>query len=631
MTDRAAGRAALAAGSALLAVYLLTLAPSVTFWDAGEFIAAIESWGVPHPPGTPLYVTLGRAWRVMLGFVPPALAANALSAVCTAAACALLGATIGRRFADPKLAAAAVTLGSGLVASVWLVATEAEVYAPALLLASGMFAVGADDTIHREKRHRLIVYLFALAAPLHASALVAAPAAIVMAAGGAADIHRRRRDALLLTLALVAAGAIATGRWWLGIGAGGALLVLALARVRGAVEVVPLLALGASALFVMLLRARFDPSVNQGNPATWTALLDVVARKQYALSPLWPREAPPWLQLANFFQYADWQFALGIAPETTFSLPRLAVTLVYAALAIAGARAHARADARSFRAMAVLMLSASLGVVAYLNLKAGPSIGWGILAETAPHEARERDYFFVIAFWTWGAWAAIGALAFARTVGRRHVALAAAFVLLPVVTNWRAMNRRREPDASAALRIARALLEPLPARAVLVAWGDNDTYPVWFTQRALRMREDVTVVTAPLLGAGWYREELLRRDSIDAGAPAREREMIARVVAGARQRGRPVAFSPNAAVAARPGAPSDWKLCGVVWIESDASCGAGPAGIVADPAPGRPATTRFSDPVVRSMLRLLECERLTAPTPLSGAAHDSLAAICNVR
>ena len=62
------------------AVYMRTLAPTVPFWDAGEFIACSYILGIPHPPGTPLYVLLGRV-ATLVPWATVAQRINALSAI----------------------------------------------------------------------------------------------------------------------------------------------------------------------------------------------------------------------------------------------------------------------------------------------------------------------------------------------------------------------------------------------------------------------------------------------------------------------------------------------------------------------------------------------------------------------
>ncbi len=83
------GRPTLVVGLVVLAValivYFRTLLPSVPFWDAGEFIAVSKILGIPHPPGTPFYVLIGRvASLIPIGNVAQRI--NGLSALASALA-----------------------------------------------------------------------------------------------------------------------------------------------------------------------------------------------------------------------------------------------------------------------------------------------------------------------------------------------------------------------------------------------------------------------------------------------------------------------------------------------------------------------------------------------------------------
>src|SRR6185312_3354163 len=140
---------------------------------------------------------------------------------------------------------------------------------------------------------------------------------------------------------------------------------------------------------------------------------------------------------------------------------RVSVTVCFGALGILGARHHRSIDRRGWMAVLLLFLAGSVGVGVYLNLKAGASFGWAFVPDIAQHEARDRDYFFVLSFWAWGLWAGMGAIAAVRRF-RWPVAAGVALAALPIALNWSAVSRRAEPEASLPRRVASSLLEPLP-------------------------------------------------------------------------------------------------------------------------------------------------------------------------
>src|SRR3954467_14845806 len=85
---RPSHRAAAVMSAPVLALYVVTLAPTTAMWDASEYITAAYTLGIPHPPGNPLFVLLGRvASLVPIGSV--AVRVNLLAALCSAVSAAI--------------------------------------------------------------------------------------------------------------------------------------------------------------------------------------------------------------------------------------------------------------------------------------------------------------------------------------------------------------------------------------------------------------------------------------------------------------------------------------------------------------------------------------------------------------
>ncbi len=546
--------AALIVGVALLLLYLCTAAPSLTFWDASEFATAIGTFGIPHPPGTPLYVALGRTVWLLSPFVSPVQAGTLLSAFATAWACAIAAAIVTRISASRVIGVVA-GLCAGTLGTVWANATETEVYSVSLLCAALQCVVAwrAHDSDDDHARIAL-AFLAALSLPIHLSALVATPAAMLLACtqrDGRVQ-WRMFAGAIALVVATVALSKAMLGVAVFCIGA-----VALEGRIRDREErwltsaaLVTLLAW--SALLILPVRAAFDPFLNQGNPDTLERLLHVVARTQYDVAPLWPRRTLWWLQIGNLLQYADWQVALSAWNDVGPSWLRTPFTALAALLGACGALAHWRVHRPSAVSAIVLFLLATLGIIVQLNLRAGPSYGAGILPDNTLHEARERDYFFALAFWLWGIWIGVGAYALCAPLASRvHLAARARIALvilvpaLLVVGNWRAVTRRTAPDRDIAPYIGAELLLNSPRGALLFTVGDNDSYPLWYRQSVDSIRRDVQVVVTSLLAADWYMQESVDR-SRDLSLPTTTISVMGRAGHLARQqldRRGPVAVS----------------------------------------------------------------------------------------
>jgi hypothetical protein len=652
LLDRHPLAPALLAGGLLFILYVATAAPTVTLWDAGEFIAAIETLGIPHPPGTPLYVLVARVWSDALGFLPRAFATNLFSAAATATAAALLAALLVRGTRQP-VAALAAAVCAGATATVWSSATETEVYAASLALSLAMLSVGERAGRTGDARwSALLAYLFALAVPLHLSALVAMPAAVLLASVDERGAFRVRSALMLAGAGVIAAGAgmvslavILSGMMLIAFGAFRAFRAFRAFSVDtryalNALTALSALALGLSAILVLLVRSAHDPPLDAGDPETWPALLDVVARRQYGPVGLWPRQAPVWIQLGNLFEYLDWQFAMGLDPNVAPSWVRTPFTALFALLGLTGSVQHARVDRRSWLGFLVVLVTATLGLVVYMNFKAGASYAWAFVPEAGRHEVRERDYFFALGFFIWGAWAGYGAVRLVSAHGVTWLGIAVA--CLPLALNWRVANRRREPDASLARVAAQAWLAPLPPRAVFLTGGDNDSFPMWYLQLVEGVRPDVAIITAPLLGAEWYRREIAARHGMFPSpneiARMTHGERLRALAVQAAQGGRPLVVSVYVDSAQRARLGSSWRYDGLAF-----HLDTGGGGVQLDAEKGAVVTRRIPAKVLavepldtpdrapRSLARTLRCPSLVSRARNDAHAADSLDSTCNFR
>ena len=136
-----------------------------------------------------------------------------------------------------------------------------------------------------------------------------------------------------------------------------------------------------------------------------------------------------------------------------------------------------------------------------------------------PGEARERDYVYAGSFYAFCMWIGFGVLALAEWLGkllkRSEVAPAvvATVVCLGVPTllaaeNWDDHDR----SGRYVMRdMGYNYLQTLLPNSIIINYGDNDSYPMWYNQEVEGVRPDVRIMNQSYLGGGWYVEQMRQR------------------------------------------------------------------------------------------------------------------------
>ena len=181
-----------------LIIYIATMAPTTSFWDCGEFIACSYTLGVPHPPGTPLYLLLGNVFSNLFFFIDDIGArVNLISPIVSALSVMFLYLIIvqlikiwhkSTKIINSISIYLSALIGSLLFAftdSQWFNAVEAEVYGMSTFFTAIVVWLILKWTKNRGttgnvKYIILISYLFGLAIGIHLLNLLAIPFVILI-------------------------------------------------------------------------------------------------------------------------------------------------------------------------------------------------------------------------------------------------------------------------------------------------------------------------------------------------------------------------------------------------------------------------------------------------------------------
>ncbi|MBN2263820.1 MAG: DUF2723 domain-containing protein [Prolixibacteraceae bacterium] len=181
-----------------LAVYLITMEPTASFWDCGEFITISYKLEVGHPPGAPFYMLLGRFFTLFGNPQTAAVMMNIFTALASAFTILFLFWTITHltkrvvtNNGEITTGQTIAVLGSGLVGALaytfsdtfWFSAVEAEVYGFSSFFTAIVFWAilkweNVADEPHSNRWLILIFYLFGLSIGVHLLNLLALPAIV---------------------------------------------------------------------------------------------------------------------------------------------------------------------------------------------------------------------------------------------------------------------------------------------------------------------------------------------------------------------------------------------------------------------------------------------------------------------
>ncbi|MGB8657680.1 MAG: DUF2723 domain-containing protein [Candidatus Zixiibacteriota bacterium] len=518
---------------ASLAVYLKTMAPTVSFWDCGEFIACANILGIPHPPGTPLFVLIARLFVLIPLADQIAVRTNFISAL-TSALCVWMIYVLVMRLTGKwgtgeqslwvrigrYVGAVAGSLFLAFSLTFWSNAVETEVYGTSMLLILLIFYLGLVWLDHKAtpKGDRLLIlisYLGLLTTGIHPTVFLIMPAIFLLVA--IADTQKLRDWRFWITglVFSLVVHSITPFLVSLGIWFALTLICTLLSRNRKAWTFFFLITgagvFGYSVQLYIPVRSHCNPAIDENNPGDWQSFKAFLERKQYQQESMITR---------MFYRRGSWASQFGTKEKMGFwgffreQFMDKSVWFVPFFLGLLGIWEQIRRRRREGVVLLFLLLACTVGLVLYMNFADGTRPD-RMTGEIIRLEVRDRDYFWTPGFMFFALLMGLGTFAAVMRLGRlaekrykflRPVVgvLAAILLVLPLFALKKNYNRNDRTGDWIPYDYAYNHLMSCDKDGMLVTNGDNDTFPLWFLQNVEKIRQDVRVINLSLLNGDWY-------------------------------------------------------------------------------------------------------------------------------
>lgn len=617
-------------------VYFMTVQANVSFWDCGEFIASSNLLQVPHPPGTPFYLILGRFFSMLPFGDNIAFRVNAISVLSSAFTIMflyLVAVKVIENFKKSEESSFIESIGTYLAAAIgalslafsntfWANSMEAEVYALAtffIAIVTWLMVVWNEkaDNDDNEKYIILIAYLVGLSTGVHLMAVLAIVPIVltiyvrkylndeghfkstayiflghvviilVIAAALWASAptnqpspeEQKAFDSKFLMIAVVASaiymGIFFKKLWnrnsfYLPIVIGGIALF---ATYPGIVKHIPniiskfggndmsvnlliiilifgiisyliywsgkhnkqtthlifkslLFAIvGFSSYSMIMIRSNQDTPINLNSPKTFPEFVKYMNREQYGDQPMFKRRFTHEPHQQGVFQnYSSdldffWSYQMDhmfnryllwnyVGKESTVQDAGIKMSQLLAIpflIGLFGLFYHYQKDWKMASVFLIMFIFLGYLTAFYQN-------------QQQP-QPRERDYFYVGAFFVFSIWIALGVRGILdvikdsiKSVNIQKPAYAAIIAILTVLiplnmvrANYFGNDRSRN---FVPWDYSYNILQSAAPNAIIFTNGDNDTFPLWYLQDVEGVRRDVRIANLSLLNTGWYIKQL---------------------------------------------------------------------------------------------------------------------------